>query len=325
MGNKTFPLVRGRKLRVTRLDACGRPVYGPCSVIVTEGFISVALTANTNEGDTITVTNANGKTCIQDVPCPEFNGYGVEVTFCNVDPALFALMSGQDPVVDANGDTVGFRMSTDADGCASGYALELWAGVPGAACSTDPNAAGSFGYILLPFVMGGVLGDFTIENAAINFVLTGGQTKDGSGWGIGPYDVVGDPGTPTPLDLPIGPGDALHVQYTEVAPPDDTMGCLPLLDPTDPALTSATAVVASGVATITLVPAGAGDPVWFDWGDGTMTYYPDDTVAITHTYTMPGTYDAIAYRGSSQATITITSTFAATAADPMAGTRDVDA
>lgn len=313
MGNKTFPLVRGRKMRVTRLDACGRPVYGPCSDIVTEGFISVALTANTNEGDTISVVNANGKTCIQDVPCPEFNGYGVEVTFCNVDPALFAMMSGQDAVFDSDGNTVGFRMSTDADGCAQGYAMELWAGVPGAACSTDPNAAGSFGYLLLPFVMGGVLGDFTIENAAINFVLTGGQTKDGSGWGIGPYDVIsGAGGVVTPLATPIGPGDHLHVQYTEAAPPDETGGCIPLLDPTGPDLTAFDVVVVGAVATATLTPVGTGDPAWVDWGDGTFTYYPDDSQPITHTYTESGDFIVTGYRGSTEVETPISVTGAAT-------------
>jgi hypothetical protein len=75
MSTRRFPLVRGRKMRVTRLDGCGRPMYGDCASVVSEGFISVALTANTNEGEAINVTNAAGKTCVSDTPCTEFTGY----------------------------------------------------------------------------------------------------------------------------------------------------------------------------------------------------------------------------------------------------------
>jgi len=59
--------------------------------------------------------------------CAEFNGYSAELTFCDVDPELFAMLSGQEQVVDANGDVVGFRMSEERSGCDYGFALEVWA------------------------------------------------------------------------------------------------------------------------------------------------------------------------------------------------------
>jgi hypothetical protein len=287
-------------MRVTRLDGCGRPMYGDCASVVSEGFISVALSAQTNEGEAISVTNAAGKTCVQDTPSVEFTGYGVEVTFCDVDPDIFALMSGQEKVLDANGDAVGFRMSQDVSATDSGFALEVWAGVPGQTCSDDPLAQGAYGYLLLPFVQGGVLGDFSIENAAINFVVTGAATKKGSAWGVGPYNVVGGAGgAASPLLTPIESGDHLHVQYVEIAPPDDHVGCLPLLNPLDPALSSVTVTVTDPVATAVLDPVGTGHPAWVEWGDGTYTYYPLDTDPIEHTYTTVGTYTAVFHRGSS--------------------------
>lgn len=217
MANKCFPILRGRRLRVTRLDGCGNPVLGPDSVVVTKGFISVALTANIDEGEEINITDASGDTCVLDTPCPKFQNYGVEVQFCGVNPALFNLMSGQ-PVV-ANGvDTVGFRMNSEISACDSGFALEMWTGVASDAC--EPGAGQQFGYILLPFLRSGVLGDFTVENAAINFTLTGAQTKKGSGWGVGPYDVINTAGVPGPLAEPITVGDHLHMEATTLAPPE---------------------------------------------------------------------------------------------------------
>jgi hypothetical protein len=217
MSNICYPILRGRRLRATRLDGCGNPVLGPDSTVVTDGMISVALTANITEGEEINVTNANGDVCVLDTPCPKLQNYSVVITFCDVNPILFNLMSGQ-PLVMNGTDTVGFRMNSDVSACDSGFALELWTGVASEAC--DPGSGQSYGYILLPFLRGGVLGDFTVENAAINFVLTGAVTKKGSGWGVGPYDVVMDTGVPSPLAEEIAVGDHLHLERTTVAPPE---------------------------------------------------------------------------------------------------------
>lgn len=218
---KCFPLVRGKAMRVTKLDGCGVPVPGPASQVVSEGFVSIALTVQTDEGTTISVQTANGKTCIRDVPPPEFLGYAAEVQFCGVNPDLFALMTGQ-PVV-KNGDatplSVGMRMNTDVDLSTLGFALESWSTVPGAACA-DGNTA--YGYFLLPFLRGGVLSDFTIANDAVNFTVTGALTKNGNGWGVGPYNVTLDEtGTAGPLLEALDPNDHLLLQLVEVAPPTE--------------------------------------------------------------------------------------------------------
>src|SRR5690348_1604252 len=111
MGGQCFSLVRGRAIRVTKLDGCGRVTPGPNSVIASEGFISVGLTANTEAGTAISVTNAAGNVCILDEPQPKFTGYTVEVAFCGVDPELVSMMTGNPTVLDANGDlAVGFRV-----------------------------------------------------------------------------------------------------------------------------------------------------------------------------------------------------------------------
>lgn len=187
--NKCFPLVRGRVMRATRLDACGRIADRACSSIATSGFVSVALTARINEGEEISVTNAGGQTCAKDTPAPTFDGYGVAITFCDVDPQLYAMMTNQSVVFDATGTAVGFRVNSKVNTADANFALEVWSNVPGVVCD-DPNAAGSYGYTLLPFIKGGVLGDFTIENGAVTFTLQNANTQDGTAWGTGPYNVV---------------------------------------------------------------------------------------------------------------------------------------
>jgi hypothetical protein len=314
-------------MRVTRLDGCGRPVYGDGSVGVSDGFVSVAFTANTDEGEEINVTNAAGKTCVREVPCPTFLGYGVEVVFCNVDPALFAILTGQEPVVDEDGFAIGFRVNSDVSGCDSGFGLEVWTGVPGVACDTSSTASADStpgGYLLLPYLQGGIFGDFTIENDAISFTVTGAQTKTGSGWGVGPYNVQRNAaGSAVPLATPIDKGDHLHVQYTDVAPPPAICGTHPLLDPTDPAITAVTATVDLLEVTFSPVPAGA--DAWFvDFGDGTWDYAADGS-DIVHTYAAAGTYEAEGYRGTTESEVSVTTVAAVARGTRAAKTEDAPA
>lgn len=247
MSGKCFPLVGGRVMRVTRLDSCGRPVYGDCGRVISDGFVSIASSATSEDGDEISVTNANGKKCVSKPAVPALTGFELEITFCNVDPDLYAMVTNQSTLVDPDsGITVGFKVNVDVSPEDAGFALEVWSNVPGVACSDDPNAQGSYGYVLWPFVQGGIFGDFTIENDAVSFSVSGAKTKSGAGWGAGPYDVRLD-GASLPAPLPPGweieNGDHLAVFLTELAPPEvpDECGCLPLDNPASAASTGATA------------------------------------------------------------------------------------
>lgn len=227
MASKCISLVRGLAMRATRLDGCGRVVASGCSSIASDGFVSVEVTANSEEGEAISVTNAAGKICAQDAATPTLTGFGITVTFCQVDPELYAMITGQSVVYDTNGDAVGFRVDTSVDPSKSGFALELWSRVPSQACDTeDVNAQGSFGYMLFPFVQGGILGDFTLENAEVTFSIQNAATKDGGSWGVGPYNVVpGVGGVAGPLLEPMSPTEPFHMQWTSIAPPEPGCQC----------------------------------------------------------------------------------------------------
>lgn len=228
MANKCFSLLRGEAMRATRLDRCGNISTAECSSITTDGFISVAFTTNVTEGEAVTVTKANGKQCVNDTPPPEFNNVGVTVTFCNVDPELYAMMTAQPVEYDAAGDAVGFRMRKNVSLNGAGVALELWSNVPSEACE---GGEGSWGYMLLPFLQGGVLGDFTLENNAVTFTIQGMTTRSGGAWGVGPYNVVMDEAdAPGPLNEAMTSDDHFLVRWTNVAPPEPGCECLTVAD-----------------------------------------------------------------------------------------------
>lgn len=306
MVTKCASYVRGRMLRVTRLDACGRVVYGDESVVTSKGFVSVGYTANVDDGEEINVPNAAGERCVYEPANPSLLGYTVEVAFCNVDPDLFAMMTGQRTTTDAFGIVDGFTMDTAVSSQDTAFALEVWAGSPNTAGCAE-GATGTFGYVLLPFLQGGIVGDFTIENDAVTFTISNASTKDGNAWGVGPYDVVlGLGNVPAPLPEPLTPTEHLLFKQTGVAPPEPECGARPLLDPEGAALTDVTATPTLLSVLFSPTPAGT-DPWWIDFGDDTWDYEATGG-DITHVYEAAGTYTYTAYRGTSVITDTVTVT-----------------
>lgn len=221
---KCFPLIRGKALRVTKLDSCGNPVYGPDSVVTTKGFIQVSLSPQTDEGTTIQQTNANGDTCVRDDPTPQFLNFTAEIQLCGVDPDLYTILSGQDRVFDdqATPQAVGIKMNSKKDLSLTNFALELWSGIAGEACGAGTKG---YGYFLLPFMQVGSLGDVTIQNDAITFTISNAKSKDGNNWGVGPFNVlrasVG--AAPIPLLAALDPNDHFLLERTTLAPPTTTV------------------------------------------------------------------------------------------------------
>lgn len=278
--------MRGRRLRATRVDSCGRPIVGDNAMGVSDSFVQVAWTANTNTTDEINQTNANGERCIYAPAEDQFTGYTLELQFCGVDPEMFSLMTGQRVYLDANGYPIGFAINSKVSLNGQGFGLEVWAGSkPSDVCAT-PGAGIEYGYFLAPFVVGGILGDYTIENGAINFTISGATTRDGNHWGVGPYLVLpnaagtGAATLPTPLDV----NDHKLIVATTIAPPDAFVGLRPLLDPSVTQITAIAASMSSRTATITFTGGGASTPVWIDYGDGTWDYLTSSATTNTHTY-----------------------------------------
>lgn len=313
---KKVALLKGRRLRATRLDACGRPVYGDDAVVTSKGFISVGFTANTAETDEINVLNAAGETIAYEASVTSLRGYGIEIVLGEVDPELFSLITGQPVVLDADGNPSGFDIDTQITLTGQGFALELWAGAPAGDACEDEDAQGSYGYLLLPFLQGGILGDFSVENGAISFTITGANTKDGNAWGRGPYNVVlnpgedpGDPKVPGPMITPVSTTTALRVLIVDVAPPEALTGSRPLLNPANAPTVSVTPDVDTGemeVAFAVTPDPAVGVGVWYDFGDGTWDYVETALGDTTHEYEEAGTYTVRASTNGVWVTNTVT-------------------
>lgn len=225
-------MARGARMRLTRLDSCGAPVEGACSTVVTSGFVSVGVTPVYRDPDEIEIVNANAELCITDRTCPQFKWDELEMIFCNVDPDIWNIITGDALVLNdaVAPEAVGFRQSGQ-DLCTANFALEIWSNITGQVC-TDPTEK-AYGYWLFPFVGQGTVGDFSFENDGLQLTLNA-ITFAGSPWGVGPYPTVrrdATTGTLEALLTAIGPSDHMHFEQTTAPPPAAECGCTALVIP----------------------------------------------------------------------------------------------
>lgn len=264
MSSVRFPLIGGTVMRGTALDSCGRPAYGDKAQITSEGFVSIAVTANYDDGNEKVVTNANGKKCVFVPANAELSNLSLDIVFCEVDPDFYTITTGFPKIVDpVTGDAIGFTINRGVRPGDVAWALETWSNAQGSAGCDDTGAV-PYGYLLWPFLSGARVGDYTIEDNAVTFSANGAVTRDGSGWAEGPYDVMlGAGGLPGPLTDPVTAMDHQKVFKTSVPPPESTSGLVPLDDPDG--LASATAI--AGIPG-TFTPVGSRRP--FDLADAAL-------------------------------------------------------
>lgn len=290
MATKERAVVKGRRVRVTRVDSCGRVIYGEASQAVSKSFASIAYTANTLDSDGIDVRDADGEPSIYEASRSRFASYSIEAVFNKVDPEFFSLVTKQRVYLDEDGNAIGFAVNADVDVYIEGIALELWVGAPEGNC--DPNQTGvEYGYFLAPFVKGARLGDYTIENGAVTFTITGGTTQSGNEWGSGPYNVMRVGGVPAPLLTPLEEADHKLLIWVDVPPPDVFVGWRPVLDPDSAAVSAIVDVEGASPSEAVFSFTGAtAVPAWIEFGDGTWDWTEDATEGFEHTYTANGTY-----------------------------------
>lgn len=221
----------GTRMRATKLDSCGAFLTGVSSCqVVSNGFVSIERTAEYEDPTEIVVLNANGDICLKDRRPAQFKWYTYNITFCEVDPELYGLITGSTLVLNDATPTpsaVGWRTKEGVTGVGStSFALEVWTRLGNEVCSASNQP---YGYYLAPWIVEGTPGDVTFENGAVSFMMTNARTNPGSLWGTGPttYLVRRDAvsGTPEVLLTAIGPLDHDHFERVTVAPPAAVCGC----------------------------------------------------------------------------------------------------
>lgn len=291
-------------MRATRVDSCGRPIYGVGSQVVTSGFISVEMSGEVREGDDIELVNASGELCLSEKGADQLKWLTVGSNFCEVDPDLVTMFNPTYvKILDNGGNVVGFAES-DTQDLSQGVALEIWADVSGADLCDDPNAQASYAYFLIPWVVGGSLGDLTIENAGLTTTVNS-RTKRNSKWGLGPYDVMQNgpvlTQAPGPMLLPVGPREHRRIFVTSVPPPEVTDGAVPLSNPDGPEFT---AIEGATPLTTDVETDETGTSV--NWGDGSPAAPLVASTPLTHAYAAPGTYHIAVYKTATPALVTVT-------------------
>lgn len=232
-------IVRGKRLRVTRVGHCGLPIEGEKSSIVTDGFITISMTKVMKDAEDLEQTNADGQVCIADRTPPELKWFEFSAEFCAVDPELLSFFTDDPLVLDYANNPVGFRSSKRVK-VNEGAGVELWTGVGAEDCAipTDDSIfdsaaalAPAFGYFTLPWIKEATMGDFEIGASVMTFTVSG-ITGSPANWGRGPYNVVATDAQNTPgrLLTPMGT-EHLHFQRTTIAPPAVTAGAVELTIP----------------------------------------------------------------------------------------------
>jgi hypothetical protein len=219
VASKKIKSIKGRRMRLTRLDECGAPDTGAaCGVIVTDGFVSVTISNEVEEGEEYTQKNAWGDFCIAEKDGDRVKWANVAIEMCEVDPEILDMVGGANPVV-ATGTTIGATFGREPN--PNSFAIEVWTKKAGGdAC----GGAGTleWGYFVVPYVRNGIIdGDITIENGPLVLAMKGEGQGAPADWGTGPH---GD----NPLKAPTGfpAGDLYGIIVTDVQPPEVTTGCV---------------------------------------------------------------------------------------------------
>jgi hypothetical protein len=252
MATTCFIPILGKRLRVTNLDACGNvPAAGVVDQqLVTDGFMTVTLSSEVEDGAEIITKKADGTICVNEKLASSFKRFTLGLSFCGVNPSLLAMVTNAHTVADYTVSNVA-GIGVGEGAINKQFALELWTGVTGAACL--PGAAFQGGYLLLPFVKAGVLGDITVDGEnAITFSMTGAYTKGGNAWGTGPYNVLNNlSSAPAALPTAIDVLDHMILLQTNLAPPASACSPLPI-PPYVTSITPATGLAAGGTAVVIL-------------------------------------------------------------------------
>lgn len=214
--------IRLNVIRVTKVDACGAPIHGSKTFVVTDGTVSLDVKLNIEAGTTYKLKGANDKFIVNDVGRPLLNWADLTLNVGKVDPELHALMTGMPIVLDdaATPQSIGFRLREQTF---QDFALEGWTDLSGQQC-VGGNVA--YGYVLFPWVTNAILGDFTLDNSLATFPIQQARTKSGSAWGVGPFNVnkgVQD-GLSKPLLTAINVLDHMDFHTTTLAPPAAVCG-----------------------------------------------------------------------------------------------------
>lgn len=217
--------IKGRVVRVIKLDQCGTPVTGSSSAVdVADGFVQVKFTPQYEDGTEFTKKRADGALCVNQKDPGQLKRVQGESNWCVIDPDLRVIMDGARLLNSGTATGTG-AVFTDSV-VTNRFSLEIWQNVAGRyAC--DP-VTGLQRYVYWAFFNCGnaQVQDFTVENGALEWHE---QFETEAGWptwgtmstptGFPPSTYMGGSGL-------VVVGDHYAYNVTTVAPPAATDGAV---------------------------------------------------------------------------------------------------
>lgn len=226
MADECFGTIKSKVARFTRLDECGVPVIGASTTVVTNGYLSIDVSPQYEDGAASRIKNAWGDLIANEVEDPSLLGANLTINAHKVDVATLDIVTSARQVLDGT-DAVGAAYAEGA--VTAKFAVETWTKLTG----TGACAGGiRYLYWLFPFVGNGRLGDLTLGPEAATFVLTGSTLAIGDDvWTAGATPAT----TGTPYDLSYLPanaelveGDHWYFGITSATPPTPACGAAAL-------------------------------------------------------------------------------------------------
>lgn len=218
MTTQILKSIKGKTVRLTRLDSCGDPVFGSCSSLVSDCFVSVTLSGEFEAGTEYVQKSAWGDLCINDKDPDILKRVNVTIEFAELNPDALDFITASNPVT-SGGNTIGSSWGTDPN--ETSFALEVWTKRTGVDCNpTSPE----WGYFAVPYIRNGKLdGDLSIENGSLTVSVLGEAFGAPATWGSTPYDE-------NPFIATFPTGDIFGMVVTTIQPPSDTAGCVALAE-----------------------------------------------------------------------------------------------
>lgn len=172
--------IQARVARIIKLDACGNPVTGASSAVVTmNGFISIEPSPQYQDGEEHSQRRASGDLCVYQKDPSELTRVELTTNFCVMDPDALVIMTGERLLT--TGTTTGTGVAYGEGTIEARFSLEVWQPIVGqAAC--DASGAQQYMYWAFFNVGNGQVQDFTFENAPFEFAIMGETRSVGTLW-----------------------------------------------------------------------------------------------------------------------------------------------
>lgn len=278
-------------VRITRVDACGRPVYGECNAVVSRCIATITDSPEVEEAEARTQTGFDGTPCFTAPGCDTVSYHELEITWSEISIDGFSILNpGYRITRDSSGQAIGMFANNKID-CSTGYAIEVWASAGGQSdiCVGETDAEGAWYYRVYPWISGATPGEVTMGGTdEVAFPMTG-RTKSGSRWGRGPYMVTLMDGVPSPLPEPFDPDEdePFWEGLVTLPPPEADCDCVdverPIPEPATLIITGNSQESPRCSVNLFVDNAGLG-PVVVDWGDGSAPQEIAELTTVTHRY-----------------------------------------